>query len=258
MQLRCTPHLVSKLKKSIKLSDMADLIFHLGLTKTASTFIQRKLLFGKTYRKITLSSGMLIVKFQAEFMEDDWSAKQSHFGVKFFERLIDEGRENNVIISNEFLFPHNPFLDSQAILEKTHEKLSAKLKDLSSEWRHGRVRVVYFDRQQSEWLPSMYANSMYLIKKPSQKHFENQVWSMLHTWKDQLNCIDWRALKLSLSEALGSDNVLALPYEDMHKFDTWKSFADFIEIDSVKTYEQLSDKTTNVKRLDSDNEWVGS
>lgn len=262
MPLHCIPHLAFELKKDAKATDMTDLIIHLGLTKTASTFIQRKILLGKTYTKNNAikwdTDRQISKKFQAEFIADDWNAKDSYFGVEFFEKLMDDERQQNVIISNESLFPHNPFLDSPAILEKTHEQLSAKLNNLASNWRHGRVRVVYFYRQQAEWLPSMYANSMYLLKKPSQKHFEDQVWSMLRTNRGQLNCIDWRAMKLSLSEALGSSNVLALPYEDMHKFDTWKSFADFIEIDNIKTHKLLDDKTTNVKRLDSANEWVGS
>lgn len=87
MQLHCIPHLMFKLKRYTKVTDMADLIIHLGLTKTASTFIQRKILLGKTYTKnnaiIWDTDRQISKKFQAEFIADDWSAKNSHFGVVF-------------------------------------------------------------------------------------------------------------------------------------------------------------------------------
>ncbi len=240
---------------------MTDLIIHIGLTKTASTFFQKKIFGGKIYtldRKIDWNKDREISKkFQKNFLSDDWNFRSDEFGLSFFEGMAKQ-QSGPIVISHESLFLHNPFLDKPEVLQGSIDKFSRKLNEIRDCWKLGKVKVFYLYRDQADWLPSMYANSAYLIKKASQKDFELRVRAFLEKNEGVTSVIDWAYLNSQLIASLDEENVLAVEYESFKKSSNWKTICEFcgLEFDLTKGY--LAEKTINVKRYSDKAEWDSS
>lgn len=241
---------------------MTDIVIHIGLTKTASTFFQKKIFFGKIYtNELAIKwekDRIAAKKFQDDFLRDDYSFDTSIFGLAFFEKLKERVAGDRIVISHESLFRHDPFLDDYAELACSQEAFVKKIGGIRAAWRYGKVKILLIHRVQWEWLPSMYANSAYLIRNASQADFEQKVLRFLDQPGDVYNVINWSELISRLSRAVGSDNLLAANYEEFREPMVWRRIAEFCGLKHEITEELLHDKSVNVKRYADEGAWVSS
>lgn len=241
---------------------MTDLVFHLGLTKTASSFMQRRIFNGK----------MNTLENAIEWQDDRVEAKafkecfrnNSPFfwrrdgaGDRFFQDKGGNGR--NVIISHESLYEHVPFNDREEPGNIVCEPylVSARLKEIADNvWnQRGAVKALFFFRKQSEWLPSIYAHVCYRLKKPSQEDFDQRVRDLLSGQSSLAHAVDYSLLVEQLSANLGREAVLALPYEALHEEDTWARLREFTGIDDLGSGVDLTKRDVNVKKLPGEKDW---
>ena len=104
----------------------------------------------------------------------------------------------------------------------------------------------------------MYANSAYLIRKPSQSDFEQRIRNILIKKSVLANSIDWHLLEGELKKVIPEKNLTVLPYEKMNEFLVWKRFADVLGLNAEETFRKTKNKSINVKRINKNSEWVGS
>jgi hypothetical protein len=152
----------------------ADLIFHLGLAKTASSFIQKVILRGKI---LTLSRAIDRDEDRALSMEFWRAFRQSEPGYWAGPGAALFGRHDPahgpVLISHESLHDHNPFRGDglPAGMEREPAVLAGRLAAIARHaWPHGTLKAWFFFRRQAEWLASIYAHSCWQLPDPSQQN----------------------------------------------------------------------------------------
>ena len=115
---------------------MPDLIFHLGLTKTASSFLQRRVFHGKMN---TMENAIAWEddRMEARAFQDCFRHNSPFFwrrygaGDRWFQDRGAKG--SNVLISHESLYEHAPFNDRQGPGNIVCEPflVSARLKEIA-------------------------------------------------------------------------------------------------------------------------------
>jgi hypothetical protein len=239
-----------------------DLIFHIGLTKNASSFFQQKIAHGKmnTFeRAIDWGEDSHQAKvFEDLFRHNSPAYWRSDVGIKFFENYKFTSGSSNVLISHESLYEHVPFrgFSNRECLKAEPFLLASRLGEISKHaWREGNVKVWFFFRRQYDWLPSIYSQVCYQLPHPSQSDFEKRVEEFLNSGASGSQVIDYSLLYEALAEKLGEENVLALPFEEFQSEETWKRIRDFTKIDSLGADINFK-KNVNVRKKDDEENWL--
>lgn len=239
---------------------MSDLIFHLGLTKTASSFLQKRVFNGKMNtldRAVAWNTDAEIASsFQKFFHAHGPSVwRDRRYIEDYFD--YDTSRSSNVLISHESLYNSIPFTDDPSpLLACEPYLLAARLGEISRyAWPHGDVKAFFFFRRQPDWLASIYAHISYQLSKPSQQDFESRVEELLQRTHSGAQALEYDLLIEQLKRSLGNNNVLALPYEAFDRQWTWRRLRKFSGFDELGCDVDLDARDVNVKRQPSEPDW---
>ena len=252
-------HLTFPVECSRKSYMAADLIFHLGLTKNASSFLQRKVFHGKMNtlrRAIEWGDDRVEAKNFKDVFRKNHPSYWMNDGAKWFDKYNNDQSLGPVIISHESLYEHTPFGVEGVCLKGEPELLSNRLKCISRyAWSHGKTKAWFFFRRQEDWIPSIYAQLCYRLPKPSQKDFEYRARDFIYSELSGSHVLEYDKLVESLEEALGSNNVLALPFEAIGEEWVWEKVRAFTGEDSLKRNEEFDKRDVNVKRMPGETDW---
>lgn len=231
---------------------MNDLIIHIGLRKTGTTFLQRH----------------VFPKFNVEFLSRDIG---NDFCDEVFSRKPDLGKlfsafprskhatylvskesmslpsTNETILESVVLDRHNGALEDYPIIKR--------LPEIKRSWRYvygGRVRILLGIRDPVCLLPSEYAQQSRFITNPCTADFERRVRLYIEQGNDYTNYEKWTEL---LFELVGKPNMLMIPTETLNRTDIFLRIADFIESGSCHSQiESDVPQKTNSRRKNKD-EW---
>lgn len=236
---------------------MTDLIFHLGLTKTASSFLQRRVFNGKINtctRAIEWDHDREIAKdFEQFFFKsppESWRQKQV---MERYLPLDMSDNSENVLISHESLCEH-PFTAQAGKYMPHPSTLGDSLGVIAESWSHGSTKAFFLFRRQDHWLPSSYAQNARRFNNPGQMDFERRVDHILESERS-FKLLDYSFIYDTLVSQLGDENVLAIPYEAFSEHDTWGKIREFTAIDYLGRDMNLRERTVNVKRDASGAGW---
>lgn len=222
------------------------LVLHIGLPKTATTFIQEKLLagspgyLGKNSKGASLlGSNRLVTEFKKlatyhRFMEAERVRKQTNEWVRQLSKLPINEKTNGFRLSGEELSwwpsstsPLDVFaVGSQSTCrEKRYRPLPAAefLKRFLTPalLPLGTIKVVIVLRNQADYLAALYAQRARHRRKAGQRDFEDQI-ELLQKEGDPT--VDWLGMVEDLEWAVGSENVEVLFYEDASLPGFWPDF----------------------------------
>ena len=194
---------------------MSTLYLHIGLPKTASTFLQ------KTVFPL-LDSFEYLCTPNADLLEDDYPFstslhrffKQSpvvwrDLGETLFHELFGSApmQGKDVLVSDEGIGNKEP------VTIKMH---LSELNDLANQWGFTQVRAFGSVRYQASRMASSYAQVSDRRLGASQRDFENwtRQWISDNYYRKGVR-FEYDLLWQSLTDVLGEENVLLLPYELM-------------------------------------------
>lgn len=244
---------------------MTDLIIHIGLSKTGTTTIQKKVLQsfpGYIGRKEDNDDDVFRQEFSALTPSD--SLQQWEKNIKLWaDRLIQHKEQKypeaeKLIISDENLSritpngrpqrPIGPDTNNLWGIKDRHPIVKHLAKLREGLWPYGETKVLFTIRNQPDWLGSTYAQSSHMMRKPSQKDFEGQVRRVLETGD---NYIDWSSWIDELEHAVGSQNVGILLMEEMAGFEYWRDIESFlgIEGEGFSQYSMGNSPKENARRV---------
>lgn len=192
-----------------------SIVFHLGFYKTGSTYLQRSVMNGKffTFQDAENPDDKKFSNTLRRIIRNESPDFWLNGGHELFSSFT--GRDN-VVISHESLIDMDVYeeIENPGVTKvyQEPESLISHLKSIRDNVIEDDVKVCFFFREQSEWLASWYAHICYRLASPSQHDFESKVKSLLSD--DKLSSIvNFYEITLKFRDALGGENVLALPYE---------------------------------------------
>ena len=212
---------------------MQDIVVHIGLPKTATTFIQRFMSDKVSYLGLEGSNAHYTTTLLDLFSVYS-KGKNVRSGVRCWSASLTEFVQKNkqegpVIISSEFFFagefngvPEFPLIenvqpDGSPRISKFLRMLSETLKDDFT------IKVLLTIRNQPEWLASKYAQASPKIFGASQKDFENRM-ECFSKLPNNFWC-NWGGVVKNLDEELGEKNVAVLCMEDIQKHEFWRDLS---------------------------------
>ncbi len=202
---------------------MTDLVVHLGLQKAGSTTIQAFLRHCEFFlgKAPTLQATSLGKRFEQDARRcashPSWERAVRRWGehVRAWKRA--QGISSPALaVSSEALssparFPERAFVDNLRALD---ERV----------WREGDVKALLVLRNQAEWLGSRYAQGSLKTIEASQRDFEAYVQRVIDSGQDVL---DWSQWVSDLRDALGSNKVCVLLFEDIKLKQFWDALFSF-------------------------------
>ncbi|MCG5533624.1 hypothetical protein LRF89_09255 [Halorhodospira sp. 9621] len=196
-----------------------DCIFHIGLGKTATTYLQSEHFprigaLGKRQGSRRFRRALRDV-----FLHEDPGYWLTQGGQSMIKRLAArKSPEEPIIYTDEALYRAPVFpRETPPVRTEQPERLVAHMEAFSNAWSsRGHTKVFFFTRNQPEWLASAYAQSSQFLPEASQADFEKRVDDILTAAGDQRQrYLDFGRLLEGLQDVLGQGAVLAMPYERM-------------------------------------------
>lgn len=209
-----------------------DLVFHIGLHKTATTTLQMHFFPHLSYSFTAHHGGEKALKVRSifrDYFQGDGNSVWPDDLQLFLEALVREGAER-ALVSDEYLsvwlkteMPGRGrgryFVEDKGIKGVSgkppkgegHDPLLVLLNVCNALESIRRVRVIVVLREQAEWLTSLYSERMHRSIRPGQKDFENQVRQLI---SGNHPVLDYASFVRQLSTALGKSNLLELLHED--------------------------------------------
>lgn len=241
---------------------MPDLIFHVGLGKTATTLLQKQV-FPKINALGNGAKEMEKKELEKDFRnavlfndESIWGKKE---GDKIKRKILKQASNNPILYSSEYLlrptyfypkFNKVQYNNPNKLMISSHIE---KFKDLI--WNGmGDVYVIITVRNQPEWIASVYAQRSFKYSG-SQKDFEKQVKSILYhnDWNGR-KFMEYDKVYNEFASIIGKDKVKILFYEELNKLSFWEDMKEFTGFDLWGDFEKISSTKTNIKKV-RDNEW---
>ncbi|MCC1495977.1 hypothetical protein [Alcanivorax sp. 1008] len=220
---------------------MPDISFHIGLYKTASTYLQNAVFpqSGGLGRGSPHNQNDILARVKKSFLYCSPGVWRESHGLMLSEDIKNSSpNSTHILYSDEAIYAARIFgNDARASLaagepyhlaEHFHQFKKHAWKD------RGRVRVFFYVRNQADWLGSLYVQLSNRIIGASQSDFEEHIDRLV----DQPsayggNVARFDDLTSALQEALGPDNVLPLLYERLHDECTWEKIRQFTGISGL-------------------------
>lgn len=206
---------------------MGTVYIHIGLPKTATTFLQEKLFTQiKNIKYIDrhciheLFSREDNEGFRAKFLKSPgiWAS----YAGRSLKKIMSSIEEESILISEENISANVHFFDFQARRQQDPIVLAHHLnhmrKAIIKNPRFSRVKILTTIRRQDTWIASRYAQSGATFSVPSQEHFEKTARKLINTKAEfhrSAMVINYRYMDDCLREALGKNNVCFLPMESI-------------------------------------------
>ena len=214
------------------------LIFHVGLYKTASSYLQWQIFpqvdalgTGPQPARVKALKTRMVQLFRRR-SPSVWRTRKGRATAAEIAALARDDRP--VLYSHESLYHGKIFLQGERRLQ-VRDPVHLLAAHLSAFARHawggrGSVRCLFFVRNQPDWLASMYAQFNDKVPGSGQADFERRVDALLAdppARGGQVVAYDhW---VVTLAQALGEDAVLPLLYERLQEPQTWTRLAAFTE-----------------------------
>lgn len=223
---------------------MPDLIIHIGLSKCASTSIQRFLANAPGYLG-RLSSDKAGNELTTELLRTSPVNRLSPLvarrkALTSWRKAVEghmaarQTADRNVIISREeFSKPIDDYTSLVDFLETLNEHV----------WTHGNVKIILVLRRQSDKIASEYAQNSSGLFNANQKDFERYANARMKS-----RTLDYDNLISRLRQKLGEENLLPLFVEETGNPGFWKEIRSFCQItEDELTISQPNTKKSNVK-----------
>jgi hypothetical protein len=238
------------------------LYLHLGLHKTATTFLQRKLFPSLDGLKVLVRPRFNILK---EHEYDGWSSLTKflnsspliwrELGDDFFQRadqLSKRSSRENLLISDEFGFWQNT--NDPCVAARHVKEICRAARDNS----FSQVKVLICIRKQDTWLASAYAETSKNFQNPSQAHFERWVRSRINPYSKFYSSAGVRLrycrIFSELSKCLHPPNLKIIPFELLSQNPSNFIHKVVIFLGSDKSQDTPTDNVLN-RRSKSKNKW---
>lgn len=235
---------------------MPDLILHIGLSKCASSTLQRQVFqheqgylgtapgfdpeknFAKQLQQCTALSGRQTTskRLLAQWVERVRAVHKQCWPEA--DRLI----LSNEVLSGSSRLKERPILSVLSLLSN----------DL---WSDGRVKIVLVLRNQAARLASSYAQGTSCRLNPGQMDFERTVAKRLKS-RRYLRLFDYSRLVEDLKAAVGPENLCVLLLEESREMAFWQSLIDFCRLERLKPEAMISSSSEKKnRRSNSDGRW---
>lgn len=214
---------------------MAVLCLHIGMSKTATTWLQKSVfppLYGKSFRDNPRTSLLKGGRFQGALARAFRRSPEvwPHMGSLLLKELSGEPEHSEAVVRDDIvvsdqsagprLFEWGGYVGSHWERERMDPTmLSAHLRavrKVALADGFSALKVILVIRRQDQWLASKYAQRSDRICGASQRDFEERI----HYYLDEHDgyysdgiILDYFRLWKALVEALGEQHVLMLPYE---------------------------------------------
>ncbi|WP_439634711.1 hypothetical protein [Glycocaulis sp.] len=204
---------------------MGTVYIHIGLPKTATTFLQEKLF--TQIENIKYIDRNYIHELFNEEDNEGFRAKFSKspgiwasYAGRSINKIINSIECENILISEENISANVHFFDFQARRQQDPIVLAHHLnhmrKAILKGSRFSRVKILTTIRRQDTWIASRYAQSGATFSAPSQEHFEKTARKLISAKSELYRSamvINYRYMDDCLRSALGKNDICFLPME---------------------------------------------
>ncbi|AZU05240.1 hypothetical protein X907_2730 [Glycocaulis alkaliphilus] len=248
---------------------MGTVYIHIGLPKTATTFLQ-----GKIFPEIEN-----ITFFDRDRLHEFFSARGGEgFRSNFLKspivwnqaagttlrKLASKAIHDNVLISEENISANARFFDFKARRQQDPVVLAHHLARMRAallrEQRFDRVKVLVTIRRQDTWIASRYAQSGLKMEKPSQENFERLAKALINTKAEfhrSAMVINYRYMDDCLREALGKNDVCFLPMESIQSDSAlfYRRLVEFFDGNDSFMAAAEREKAIHASNAEGENRW---
>jgi len=233
------------------------LTFHIGLYKTASTFLQKSSFGSSKHIAGTANSPHHLTKaVQHSFHQRSPWYWHTDKGLQLIKDLLNH-HDLPLIYTGENIYKAKIFNQyPRALLDREKSffqvepyTIAEHLKQISQSLStlDIRTRAFFFFRRQPEWLASMYAQLSNGVRRPSQDDFDKKLDSLLQDpEKHGANTIAYDRIIDCLQSSLGENNVLCAPYENIGDQSLWSRIREFSGITDLNP--DFSGDKVNLRR----------
>ncbi len=235
--------------------------FHIGLHKTATTFLQKKVFPECNSLFFIKRNELRLINKEGPFkgwkISRDFEmgfARSPEFWLDYGDQLIQAAipehilsKNQNVLISSEgitgariFLRNTDPMIDPFSPVNDPHLLIFhfRNLRKIIAKYGFDNIKIILTIRRQDYWFASNYSQFSHLIPRASQLDFETQVEHMINPefryyWEGIWG--NYKLIRDCVLEITGKGNYLILPHELLveNPSDYLHRLADFVDDDGV-------------------------
>ncbi|SPJ26499.1 hypothetical protein [Palleronia abyssalis] len=208
-------------------ADKRTLYLHIGLPKTASSWLQSHVFSSMSHLEFIDSPRSQIFQGAGDLADGNWLMasvfkRSSHIWKSYGDAIFTEifgakdswqTRGQNALISDERIGREG----SRSALLSAH---LAGLRRTAFEWGFEDVKVVFMIRRQDTWLASHYAQMSDRNSRAGQRDFGRLLTDVISPARSRYNfgtLLDFGSLYQVLVDAMGPDKVMVWPYEHLQE-----------------------------------------